>query len=81
MAPGCALKLGNQPNDTAIGRLEAGRSQVRENYLAPTNLSQWSNRPVCVMWALPEGAIIGVARTVRHRSLTQAAGVRRAFSV
>jgi hypothetical protein len=34
MAPGCALKLGNQRKQkTAIRRLEAGRSQVRENYL------------------------------------------------
>ena len=34
MAPGCALKLGNQrKQNTAIGRLEAGRCEVPENYL------------------------------------------------
>jgi hypothetical protein len=32
MAPVCALKLGNErKQNTAIGRLEAGRTQVREN--------------------------------------------------
>jgi hypothetical protein len=41
IVPGCALKLGNQrKQNTAIGRLDAGRSQVRENYLVLMNLSR-----------------------------------------
>jgi hypothetical protein len=54
-APRCTLNLGNQPKqNTAIGCLEAGRSQVRENYLVLMNLSRLGDRPVCVMRACPE---------------------------
>jgi hypothetical protein len=52
IVPGCALKLGNQrKQNTAIGRLEAGRRQVRENYLVLMNLSRLGDRPIYVMWA------------------------------
>jgi hypothetical protein len=54
MAPGCALKLGNQRNqNTAIGRLEAGRSQVRENYVY-MNLTRLGDQPIFVMCAWPD---------------------------
>jgi hypothetical protein len=52
IVPGCALKLRNQcKQNTAIGHLEAGRTQVRENYLLLMNLSRLGDRPIYVMWA------------------------------